>query len=125
MEQFFVRDGKVHCDGKVAVLFSNIYKHPWNNDPKNKKIIMYYSPLVLYLINGGKPQDLVNGTVLTPKGEEVMSSLYSQVSKPRSWYEDLRHIVVKWVPIGSKIRTVVQDGYERIEYYNESDWTIG
>lgn len=122
--EYNTKEGMVYDSvGNVAVLYSKAYKYKWNNViKKHSKEIMFYPPLVYFLIVGGNPYDLVDGhTRLSQKGKELVQDLFKETSK-MSYLEDLKNLAIKWVPVGKMIRVIEVDGYERIECFDEADW---
>lgn len=107
-----------------AVLYSKAYKYHWNVKDKNiKKMVMFFEPLISYLLNGGNSRDLVNEkNELTEKGKEIFGDFFDRTNKRRHSYEDVKNIDICWIPVKMKFRITEYGGYEKIEYYDDDEW---
>ncbi len=124
--QYIVHNGIVYDSStcKFAILYSGAYRYKWNNTNDIRKTI-FFAPLVLYLLREGNPRDLVNkdSNGLSEKGKEVIGELYNKCgNKQPYFYEDVKYIKMKWIPIGNKIRVTENNGYEQVECYNDEEW---
>ena len=122
--EYNTKEGMVYdSTGNVAVLYSKAYKYKWNTVSKeHRKAIMFYPPLVYFLLLGGNPYELVdNYTCLSLKGKELVQDLFKDTEK-YSYLEDLKNLAIEWVPVGKMIRVTDVDGYEKIECFDEVDW---
>jgi len=122
--QFITKNGMVYDSANnVGVLYSKAYRYKWNNVRKEHlKLLMFYPPLILYLVNGNS-RELVNdsNSGLTDLGKEVIQDLFIKTGKI-SYFEDIKYLAIKWVPVGKMIRAIEVDGYEKIELFDEEEW---
>lgn len=122
--QYFVDNGMVYdSDRKVGALYSKAYRYKWNCVKKEHiKTVMFYPPLVLFLVQGGDTKDLIDDhSKLSVKGEELVGELF-RVTEKKSFLEDLKYIAIKWVSPHNLVRVTEEGGYEKIECFEEIDW---
>ena len=124
--QYVVVNGQVRDqNGNVGVLYSKAYRAPWLAVKKEHyKTLMFYPPLVLFMVSGGNTKDLVAGfSGLTEKGKELIGDLFKITGKI-SFMEDIKYLCLEWVPLGKMFRIVQSDHYEKVEYFDKDDWII-
>ncbi len=127
MDKYIVKYGKVYDDdGNVAVLISPGHiGGPWNDVAKEyKNIVAFYPPLVLFLLGGGVPGDLVDDRNITPKGEEILLDLAQDTGKGKNAYRlrGLSTLEIEWVAPEKSFRIDEYDGYETIVYLENHHW---
>lgn len=124
MQEYTVEKGIVYNDNKTkfAVLYSKAYRCRWNVFGSDKKEVMFYLPLIEYLLKGCDPRDLVKDNELTNEGKELFKDLFEKTKKKFGMFEDLKNVCIFWVPVNKKFRVHEYDGYEKVELYCADDW---
>jgi len=93
---------KVIRDGKVAVLYSP-YGAGWSTLSKDKNRL--FDPMIVGWVESGK-----TGEVPTKN----LSDLF--------YLFGAKQLEIAWIPVGTLFRIADYDGFERIEYFSETDW---
>ena len=100
---------KVIRDGKVAVLYSPGYGagwYSWNwNHPE-----CVFDPNVVAMVEAGQ-YDQIEAYCKTAYGTELYLGGAEQLK-------------IEWIPVGTKFRIDEYDGYESIEYGQDTDWLV-
>lgn len=123
---YFKIDGKIYVriDGvlHLVLLTGGNYGASWSTGEWGQSEASTYMPLIIFLLEGGKMSELVNGPelceYLTPTGKKVMESL------PEHCYtiHAMPYLKLAYIKAGTKYRIVEHRGTERIELFNPDVW---